>query len=181
MKYGGAENSLDICLDIFEDTCLNLGLPPIAYSLGTPTMLKGNTQKYYYHRISKLKIGHEGLIKRLREHFETELRRQDHLAQWYDFSLQVIVHDNPEKSLMECFEMLLDKLHKLQGELSKKMRDDESARDRLQVACQMIPTCCKVFFAPNPTFGGFTAEIRNAISTEGQLFRVKASYKEDLA
>ncbi|RKF62773.1 putative glycosyl [Golovinomyces cichoracearum] len=181
MKCGGAEDSLDICLDIFEDTCLNTGLPPIAYSLGTPTMLKGNARKYYYHRISKPKLGHEGSTKRLREHFEMEARRQDHLTQWHDLSLQVIVHDNPEKSLMECFEMLLDKLHKLQGGLSEKMRNDESARDRLQVACQMIPACSKACFAPNPTFEGLTAEIRNAISTEGRLVRVNASYKGNLA
>ncbi|TQS35108.1 hypothetical protein Golomagni_04479 [Golovinomyces magnicellulatus] len=181
MKYGGAEDSLDICLDIFEDTCLNAGLPSITYSLGTPTMLKGIARKYYYHRISKLKLGHEGSIKRLREHFETEARRQDHLAQWYDLSLQVIVHDNPGKPLMECFDILLDKIHKLQSGLSEKMRDDESARDRLQVACQMIPACSKACFNPNPTFEGLTAEIRNAISTEGRLVRVNASYKGDLA
>ncbi|RKF83775.1 hypothetical protein GcM3_008050 [Golovinomyces cichoracearum] len=169
IKYDGAEDSLDICLDHFEDTCLNAGLPPIAYSLGTPTMLKGNARKYYYHRISKLKLGHEGSIKRIREHFETEARRQDYLAQY------------PEKSLMECFEMLLDKLHKLQGVLSDKIRDDESVRDRLQVACQMIPACSKACFAPNPTFERLTAEIRNAISTEGRLVRVNASYKGYLA
>ncbi|TQS35047.1 hypothetical protein Golomagni_04543 [Golovinomyces magnicellulatus] len=160
MKYGGAEDSLDICLDIFEDTCLNARLPPIAYSLGIRTMLKGIARK---------------------EHFETEARRQDHLAQWYDLSLQVIVHDNPGKPLMECFDILLDKLHMLQSGLSEKIRDDESARNRLQVACQMIPACSKACFNPNPTFEGLTAEIRNVISTEGRLVRVNASYKGDLA
>ncbi|RKF83769.1 putative glycosyl [Golovinomyces cichoracearum] len=99
MKYGGAEDSLG-----YLPKCRTA---PNCIFLGNPTILKGNARKYYYHRIFKLKIGHEGSIKRIREHFETEERRQDHLAQWYDLSLQVIVHDNPGKSLMECLRCFL--------------------------------------------------------------------------
>ncbi|TQS36437.1 hypothetical protein Golomagni_03114 [Golovinomyces magnicellulatus] len=173
MKYGGAEDSLDMCLDIFVDPCKNAGLPPLAHSLGTPTMLKRNARKYYYQRISKLKLGHEDSIRRLKRNLK---RKPDVKITWRS----VIIQKNPNMSLMEFFESLLDKLPQLQGGLSERMIADKSARDRLQVACQMVSACSKACFTPNPTSEGITAEIRNVISTERRLVRVNAFYEGDV-
>lgn len=76
MKYGGAEDSLSVKLHMFYDNCQNAGLPVEAYTMATPTILKGQTQKYYYRRLAALKLGHYDIVDRFQEHFETEARRQ---------------------------------------------------------------------------------------------------------
>ena len=53
------------------------------------------------------------MIKMTRLHFETGERTQALLKVWRDTTLQKIIFDNPDKSRLECLELLFDYFRKI--------------------------------------------------------------------
>lgn len=180
MKYGGGNDSLYMKVLIFADNCRNAGIPPAAYTFATPTMLKGQASDYYYRRIAGQGYDHEGIIHLLREHFETEERRQRFTEEWSNLSLQDVVRKNPDKSLSVCFDILLQDLLTLQGGLSVRYQDDTTAKDRLQLACRTTPVCQMACFKPSATFEGLCADLRNSIATQTRMSELeKAAFHHE--
>ncbi|RKF77621.1 hypothetical protein GcM3_070032, partial [Golovinomyces cichoracearum] len=56
-------------------------------------------------------------------------------------SLKSIVKQNDEKSLLDCFEILLKNLRHTQRGLSSEFRSEKCLRDKIINACNNIEAC----------------------------------------
>lgn len=82
---------------------------------------------------------------------------------------------NEGKTLMECFDILISDLNRIQSSIPARYQDDESAKDRLQLACRDVAACKMACFKSNVTYEGLSADIRNSIATETRLENISKS------
>jgi hypothetical protein len=181
MKYGGGEDSLDMKLQIFYDMCPKAGVPPGSYSSAFSIMLKGDARDYYYDKISGRGLTFSAMTKTIREHFETEERRQQMLSKWNTTTLRGIIRDNDSKDMVECFELLLKELQKAQKGLAEGYQTEDNLRDRLINACREVQECSFACFKPASTFEGLCAELRASIATASRVATSqKSSFNNEL-
>jgi hypothetical protein len=53
------------------------------------------------------------MLAMTRTHFETEENRQLYMSEWRETTLPRIILDNPNKTRLECFELMFSKLQKV--------------------------------------------------------------------
>ena len=80
------------------------------------------------------------------------------------------ISKNPDKSKLECLELMLDKLRTAQRGLTTQYQNENSLRDQVLNACRGIEECNMALFKPALTFEGLCADLRAAI---GQTIRTK--------
>ncbi|KAI1006957.1 hypothetical protein K3495_g1266 [Podosphaera aphanis] len=167
-KYSGERyDYLHKKLDIFYDFRGKTGLHRDNYSKALSIMLTGKASQFYYQYISgRNDLSLQQALDLIKRHFETPEVRQFYLNEWRNVTLQSIIDSNPEKPNLECFELMLDKLNKLQPGLSSSYRNEDVLRDQVLVACRGIPECSYSLFKPADSYEGVCADMRNAISTK---------------
>ena len=83
-------------------------------------MLKDRASTYYYSKIAGKSLDFGTMTSMVRIHFETEENRQKYLSEWRETTLQRTIAANLSKSRVECLQLLLDKLQKIQKGLSRE-------------------------------------------------------------
>ncbi|TQS33459.1 hypothetical protein Golomagni_06196 [Golovinomyces magnicellulatus] len=124
LKYGGSQDSFDFKLTIFYDLCTKAGINSDAYSSSFSTMLRDDALDYFYDSINN-----------------QEEHKQAMMTTWNSMSLKSIIKQNDEKSLLDCFEILLKKLRHTQRRLSSEFRSEKFLRDKVINACNNIEAC----------------------------------------
>ncbi|KAK1912813.1 hypothetical protein P3342_004749 [Pyrenophora teres f. teres] len=76
-------------------------------------MLKGKASAYYYNYIALLNLDYESIIKRLGEYFYTSENYQMFLSEWRTIMLKDVIANNPDKTLTQCLDIVIDKLQLL--------------------------------------------------------------------
>lgn len=166
-KYSGERyDFLNKKLEMFYDFCEKIGLQPVNHTKALSVMLTGKALQYYYQNIVGKELTMEEIVNAIEQHFETSEVRRFYLNEWRTVNLQSIIHSNPGKAKLECFEILLDKFNQIQPGLSASYRNDTVLRDQILVACQGIPECSYSLYKPSETVEGVCADMRNAISTK---------------
>jgi hypothetical protein len=79
-----------------------------------------------------------------------------------------ITASNPAKSKIECLQLLIAKLQKIQQGLSQAYQADHNLRDALINACRGVEECRLALFNPALTFEGVCDQLRSAIGTVAQ-------------
>ena len=120
---------LDAKLQIFYDCCGRIGLSENLLPTAFQIMLKGQAADYYYSRLSNRGFNFANLITSIRNHFETEEKRQLYMSEWRETTLLRIILDNLDKTRLECLEILFDKLHKIQRDLQTAYQTEYSLRN----------------------------------------------------
>src|SRR6202049_2791162 len=115
-------------------------------------MLPCDASCYYYQKISGVCVTFEAMVEAVRNHFETEERRQRVTTEWEDTNLMLVRERNPDKSLMECFELMKTKLMHDQQILRPELQTDATIRDKIYRAVRMVPECNMATFKPTITF-----------------------------
>jgi hypothetical protein len=180
-KYGGEEyDILDLKLQVFYDCCSKIGLPDTHYYSAFSIMLKGRASNFYYDKLSGRSYDFQTMINLTRAHFETEENHQKYLSEWRETTLLRTTSENPDKSKLECFELTVDKLQKVQRGLTKEYQYEHNLRDQVINACRGVEECNLALYKPSPTFEGICAELRSAIETAMRSHEAKSSFATQL-
>jgi len=180
-KYGGEEyDILDVKLQVFYDCCSKIGLPVTQYYSAFSIMLKGRASNFYYDKLSGRSYDFQTMINLTKAHFETEENHQKYLSEWRETTLLRTISENPDKSRLECFELTVDKLQKVQRGLTKEYQYEHNLRDQVINACRGVEECNLALYKPSPTFEGICAELRSAIGTAMRSREAKSSFTTQL-
>src|SRR5437763_11100955 len=99
------------------------------------TMLKGRASNFYYDKLFSREYNFNTLVSMTRAHFETEENRQKYLSEWREITLLHTILENPNKSKLECFQAMIDKLQVVQRGLPQEYQHDYILRDQVVNAC----------------------------------------------
>jgi hypothetical protein len=105
-----------------------------------PTMLKGLAQAHYYNCSLSTKP-FNAACTHMRNFFEGPEYYRKNLTEWNAITLQGIIDDNPEKSILQCSQLLIDKLCKQQHAIDVELRTTRILTNKLVTACQGVPAC----------------------------------------
>ena len=152
-------------LQIFFDCCTKVGVSKTQYKNAYSIMLRGRASKFYYHNLVNRNYSFDDMIGLTRNHFETEENRQFYLTEWKEMTLTKVTRENPEKSPLECFELVVDKLQKIQPGLNINYQTEINLRDQIINACRGVPECNLALYKPAKTFESVCAELRASIAT----------------
>ena len=125
-RYGGEEY---VKLQIFFDYCGKIGIDEGHFHNAFSTMLKDKASLFYYDKISGRKYDFRTMVELVRSHFEAEEHRQKYLSEWRETTLRSTIAGNPDKSKLECLEIMLDKLRTTQRGLTIQYQNENSLRD----------------------------------------------------
>jgi hypothetical protein len=165
-KYGGEEyDILDIKLQIFYDCCSKIGLSETQHHHAYSAMLKGRASFFYYDKIVGRMYDFQTMIAMTKTHFETEENHQKYLSEWRETTLIRTISKNPSKTRLECLQIMIDKLQKVQRGLTKEYHHEYNLRDQVINACRGVKECNLALYKPANTFEGVCAELRSAIGT----------------
>ncbi|RKF57622.1 hypothetical protein OnM2_072081, partial [Erysiphe neolycopersici] len=76
------------------------------------------------------------------------------MSKWNLLTLNVVVKQNTDKSLLSCFEILLKELRLTQRALSTEFRSEKCLRDKLIYACSDIEACAYACLKPSSLLEG---------------------------
>jgi len=120
------------------------------------------------------------MINLTKAHFETEENHQKYLSEWRETTLLYTISENPGKSKLECFQLTVDKLQKVQRGLTKEYQYEHNLRDQVINACRGVEECNLALYKPSPTFEGVCAELRSAIGTAIRSREAKSTFTTQL-
>jgi len=146
-------------------------------------MLKGRAATFYYNHIAGKRYDFDTMLRLTKTHFETDENRYFYMLEWRETTFQRIITANPAKNRLECLQLLLDKLQKIQSGLSEHYQTDNSLRDQVILACRGITECNLALFQPASTFEGVCAQLRSAVRTtmrteHAQQFHAKTATEQ---
>ncbi|RKF65906.1 hypothetical protein OnM2_001033, partial [Erysiphe neolycopersici] len=166
MKYGGSDDRFDYKLSIFYDVCNRTQLSEWQWKSAIPIMLKSRALVFYYRTLLP-KINTETpfqqIINNIRNNFEGESYKRLIQQQWRKVNIASIIEINPEKSLNEHLETMIETLQDLQLGLDSKYRDDDYLRDKLIQACEGNPAFQNACYRPAPTLEEFINDLRSSV------------------
>ncbi|KAJ5039112.1 uncharacterized protein L3040_006782 [Drepanopeziza brunnea f. sp. 'multigermtubi'] len=172
LKYSGPEDDFKTQLSIFADQANRYGLTLNDYLAAFLIMLTGEAISFYYNHVIKAKLPtFKANAIAIRDHFETDQRRQANYDRWEEISLELIRKENPANSLVECFEKLEKELRAVQRALRPGLKDDRSLADKLYSACKNVPETTIARMNPAITFTAAIADIRRAIAFATEIIQ----------
>jgi hypothetical protein len=181
-KYGGDQyDILDTKLFIFYDLCGKVGVEESYFDRAFSSMLKGRALEFYYDKIIGREYTFVQMVDMIRTHFETEENRQKYLSEWRETTLMSTVRKHPDKTRLECLELMLDNLRAAQRGLSVQYQTEHTLRDQVLNACRGVPECNLALFKPAPTFEGLCADLRAAIATATRTRETAAFYQQEIS
>jgi hypothetical protein len=145
-KYSGADDVLDTKLRVFYDLCPKAGVDQSDYPKAFSSMLSGEAKDYYFNKISGRRASLEQMIQMLKDHFKTEQQQEQKTTEWENTTLSGVRGKHPDKTLLECFDIMRNQLVKDQPILRPELHSDTVIRDRLYGACRAIPECNMALF-----------------------------------
>ena len=169
LKYSGGKDSLELCLTIFKDLCPKDELSEQNWPQAFSTMLTGDARQFYYQRLAGRGIQFNQLVMRTSAEFETPERRRQITNRWDTISLASVRKEHPEKTLLECFEIMRQDMIKMQTALLSEMKTEDVIRDRIYRACRGLRETELAIFSQAPTFQGACDSLRTAISVRQEV------------
>ncbi|KAI6249091.1 hypothetical protein HI914_02415, partial [Erysiphe necator] len=97
------------------------------------------------------------------------------ISKWKSITLLKTIEENPNKTVSECFELLVTEFRRTQLLLPQRFQGDLSLRDAIIDAVREIRKCSLACYKPAPTFEALCADIRASIATEERLKNVTST------
>lgn len=142
LKYSGVDDSIDHKMGIFIGHARRAGIPEEGLVSAFTLMLTGEAQDFYYAS-EALFTGStlDELRQTLRERFEPEEYFISRYTEWNNITLQGVIDRNPGKSVSECLELMLSRLHHLHLSFPAKLQEPALVHARLVSAVQSREEC----------------------------------------
>jgi hypothetical protein len=111
-----------------------------SFDLAFPSMLKGLAQDHYYNSNLESRPFTEA-CNHMRQFFEGPEYYRKNLTEWNSMTLQGVMDENPDESIYQNFQLLIDKLLKQRHGLHPDFRTNRILTNKLVTACQGVPAC----------------------------------------
>ncbi|POS82415.1 hypothetical protein EPUL_006188 [Erysiphe pulchra] len=109
-------------------------------------------------------------ITSIRNNFERESYKRFVQQQWKKVNISSVIEENPDKSMSEHLETLIETLQDLQLGLDSKYRDDDYLQDKLIQACEENPAFQNAYYRPALSLEEFNNDLRSSVlAHEGSL------------
>ncbi|RKF54613.1 integrase and RNaseH domain-containing protein [Golovinomyces cichoracearum] len=165
-KFGGERyDVLDTKLKIFKELCQKAGIPQTMYHKAFSTMLKGCAQTLYYDHITEGNLNFNQMVKMMQNYFHPPENRQMYLTEWRTTTLKQIIRQNPDKTLPEQLEILIDKLQKVYRGLSADSRRHYELAEQPVNAVNGVAACSQIIIKPSSTFETIASELRSSVGS----------------
>ena len=107
-KYHGSADDLDTKIRVFFDLCWKSRIGEEDYALAFSAMLADEASEYYYDTVNGGGLGFDDMVRAIRQHFESDERRNSFQEEWDNTSLLLIKQkpENAGKSLIDCFDIM---------------------------------------------------------------------------
>ncbi|KAF1357346.1 hypothetical protein EJ07DRAFT_128601, partial [Lizonia empirigonia] len=149
---------------IFKEHCAKVGITHDKYATAISIMLSGKASAYYYTSIASQNLSFEGIVAKLSAYFHTTENHQMFLNEWRTIMLKKVIADNPDKTLPQCLEEVIEKLHKVYLAMAQHNGQNEtSLANQLLSACQGVKACTPVLMKPATSFAAVAADLRTAV------------------
>jgi len=154
-------------LRMFYDNCEKVGLPESEFYRGFSSMLGGDARDYFYEKLARQEppLAFRQMHEAIRTYFETPERLLVYQQEWMAISLQRIINNNPDKTRLECLELILTDIRKLQPGVPPAPSKDQQLRDRAYSAVLGVPECDMALQIAPPTWQGLCNALRTSIAT----------------
>jgi hypothetical protein len=168
LKFRGDKYQyMEIELRVFRERCRMLGLPESEWHQGLSAMLGGDARDYYYENLANQEplLTFRQMCEAIQTYFDTPQRLIDYSQEWSAISLQRIINENPDKTRLECLELMIMEIRRLQPGVPPTMSKDQQLRDRAYSAVLGIPECDVAIQMNPPTWQGLCSALRTSIAT----------------
>lgn len=104
-------------------------------------MLTDNARQFYLDVLRQKNLSLEELLKATKYRFQTPEQTHALLRDWDSLSSTVIMSSIMDKSLSDCFEILLARLPDIQASLLDEYRNNKIVREKLLNSVRGVPDC----------------------------------------
>jgi len=165
-KYSGDNDNFDYKLMIFYDLCEKAALPQQAFGQAYSTMLRGLALDHYYtnRKNASYTLPFEQMCCATRSYFEGAEHKRNVLNRWNETTLRTVITKNPEKSTLECLQLLINDLRHLQHGLENNLKTDDFLHNKIITACITHEACRFACCKPATTVTGLISELRTSIT-----------------
>jgi hypothetical protein len=128
------------------------------------TMLKDLILDYCYSNMNTdIHIIFDEVCFSMRNYFEDVEYRRDILSKWNNLILKSMMTSNEDKSVEECFQLLIKQLRHLQHDLNSKLRSKKFIHNKLINACQNVIACQYACFKFSDSLTNLINDLRSSI------------------
>ncbi len=139
-KYDRTNSSFDHKLKLFENKYKRIELPEEAFMKAFPVILKGLAEDHFNNnKLSELPFNKA--CANIYNFFERPNYYRQNLDEWNNTTLFSISTKNPNKTIYENVQLLINKLCELQYSLTPALRNTEFLHNKIVTVCQGSPVC----------------------------------------
>ena len=168
-KYTGKPyDLLDDKLKIFYSICYHADIQPDQFHAVFPRILEGRAQDYYLHFVDQRTDTFLTVYTKLKNHFDTDVNHSHYYADWTPISFVKVQKENPDKTLHEVLEIMLDKLQLCQRALGQQYMGEYALRTTVITACRGVKEFAMALYRPSleceVLFGDLRSSIENSLA-----------------
>ena len=109
-------------------------------------------------------ISFEEMCYATHNYFEGAKHKRNILNQWNETTLRTVITKNPEKSTLECLQLLINDLHHLQHGLENNLKTDDFLHNKIITACITHEACRFACCKPTAIVTSLISELRTSIT-----------------
>ncbi|CAE7020765.1 hypothetical protein PTTW11_03135 [Pyrenophora teres f. teres] len=168
-KYTGKPyDLLDDKLKIFYSICYHADIQPEQFHAVFPRILEGRAQDYYLHFVDQRADTFLTVYLKLKNHFDTDVNHSHYYADWTTISFAKVRRENPDKTLHEVLDIMLDKLQLCQRALGQQYMGEYALRTTVITACRGVREFAMALYRPSleceVLFGDLRSSIENSLA-----------------
>ncbi|KAF7579221.1 hypothetical protein PtrM4_034610 [Pyrenophora tritici-repentis] len=168
-KYTGKPyDLLDDKLKIFYSICYHADIQPDQFHAVFPRILEGRAQDYYLHFVDQRTDTFLTVYTKLKNHFDTDVNHSHYYADWTTTSFAKVHKENPDKTLHEVLDIMLDKLQLCQRALGQQYMGEYALRTTVITACRGVKEFAMALYRPSleceVLFGDLRSSIENSLA-----------------
>ncbi|KAK1917075.1 hypothetical protein P3342_001657 [Pyrenophora teres f. teres] len=114
-----------------------------------PRILEGRAQDYYLHFVDQRTDTFLTVYTKLKNHFDTDVNHSHYYADWTTTSFAKVHRENPDKTLHEVLDIMLDKLQLCQRALGQQYMGEYALRTTVITACRGVKEFAMALYRPS--------------------------------
>lgn len=147
---------------IFIELCRRLDIYETQYPNIFPDILEGRANMYYMHSIGPGQTW-KYLYEKLDNHFNTNINHNQYWTDWTTMTFARCKQENPDKTLHEVLEIMIDKLTLAQRALGRDFQGEIPLHTTVVRACRGQLELEQAMFSIKPTCEALFSDLRSAL------------------
>lgn len=147
---------------VFVSFCKRLQIEEDQYHAVFPDILSDRAEDFYMNHIGPDKRWDE-IYRLLDNHFNTNINHSQYWTDWTTTTFVRTRQDNPEKTLPEVLETMLDRLQLVQRALGEGYQGEIALYTAVARACRGVPELESALLHQKPTCGALFADLRASL------------------